>query len=208
MKCDVLIGVQIEWIGIVGDWLLVHAGAISVIAGVATAVVAIWALSITARDSRERSRPVLIPRLRRDHHSVYIELEIANLGSSAARDVEVAFPSDFAEGEPSGQNLHAFLAAKYARRLPVWGPGEKHINTYRVWGNPDPGESVPHDQVEVRISYKGNRLRRYKDTFTLDVVPLKFDLSRRSDHDVEQRLKAIASAVQGVKGSIDRASRS
>jgi hypothetical protein len=40
------------------------------------------------------------------------------------------------------------------------------------------------------------------------VVPLKFDLSRRSDHDIEQRLKAIASAVQGVKGSIDRASRS
>lgn len=71
------------------DWLVSllegNAAVISALATVATAVIAVFALGSTARDSRERSRPMIFAMFREAEHSdSSFELVVKNFGLSAA----------------------------------------------------------------------------------------------------------------------------
>ena len=74
------------------EWLSLNGGGLSALAAVVTAVIAIIALDHTARDSRERSRPMMVAEFRlAEHNDASIDFVLRNAGPSIARGVTVEF---------------------------------------------------------------------------------------------------------------------
>jgi len=73
-------------------WLNENGAAVSTLMAIATAIVAVLALRQTARDSADRSRPMVLAEFRRAVNSDRtVDLVIRNAGASMARDVHVTF---------------------------------------------------------------------------------------------------------------------
>ena len=179
-----------------------YAGVISALATAATAVIAIVALGSTARDSRERSRPMIFAMFREAEHSdSSFDLVVKNFGTSAARDLVVEFDPPLTEEERKDE-LTDFVAKRYDNPIPLLPPGSELTNTW--WGGgitPGGGNEVTNqlntpDEVAVSVSYKGNRFRRYCDKFTLSADTIKLKTYSVSSTSMPGRMKTIAEVVE------------
>src|SRR5690348_15692234 len=87
--------------------------AVSAAATVVTAVIAGVALRSTARDSRDRTRPLLVAELRRSTLGTATQdLVIKNCGASVARNVNVLFDPPLPVTEDVARNVH-WIAQRY-----------------------------------------------------------------------------------------------
>ncbi|MBN8884050.1 MAG: hypothetical protein J0H73_17295, partial [Salana multivorans] len=91
------------------DW-----NAVTAVATVAAALVAVLALRSAARDSRERSRPDVVAEYRVEPrvHKV-LTFVVRNVGPTAAKDVRVVFEPPIEEASAS-QALRQFVRDRYA----------------------------------------------------------------------------------------------
>ncbi|WP_152539277.1 hypothetical protein [Nesterenkonia sp. AN1] len=117
-------------------WSVWLAG-VSTFAAVITLVVAAWSLAGSRRDSRERTRPLVVASLQVGptfvHGATY--LVVGNYGATAARDLTLTFDPALPEGEaPAAPSLpirrHSAISirARYAQPLEVLAPSQKLIN--------------------------------------------------------------------------------
>jgi hypothetical protein len=184
-------------------WVSMNATPIVAVATVVTAIIAIFALRSTARDSRDRTRPVVLAQFRlAAHNDKAFDLIIRNYGQSSARDVEVKFDPPFGMDERKDR-LTEILAQRYDKRIPILPP---EVEVSNLWwtGRPKPAStelmnalSTP-ENVTVRISYKGNRVRRYKEKIPLDSRWMKLDTSSVSSDSMRGRTKTIAESVKAI----------
>lgn len=163
----------------------------------AAAFIALLAFISTAIDSGRRSRPVMIARLERDATDTYVQVVVSNFGGSAAKKVQVILPPDFAVGDPSEGNLHAFTRDKYKHTIPVWAPQESQRDYYKLIV-PKSGETFPPEIVKVRIRYRSDWFRHYQDTFDLDRRPVEIAITSSNDGDPRESLKTIANGIKAL----------
>ena len=148
---------------------------VSAMASVVTAAVAAVTLNGSRRDSRDRSRPVVVARLRKgpstSHGVVY--LVVSNLGVSVARQVQITFDPKLPEYEMTldGQAgvVAPFIRRRYEEPIAVLAPTQSLANIYYYSGTTGGNlENVP-DELTVGVSYLDDRGRKYEDAFPLKV---------------------------------------
>lgn len=186
------------------DALAPYTDVISAFAAIITAIIAIVALGSTARDSRERSRPMIFAMFREAEHSdSSFELVVKNFGTSAARDLVVEFDPPLTE-EDRKDELTDFVAKRYDKPIPLLPPGSELTNTW--WGggiSPGGGSELTNrlntpDEVAVSVSYKGNRFRRYRDKFSLSADTIKLRTYTVSSTSMPGRMKTIAESLKSI----------
>lgn len=194
----------VGWLKDVAHALGPYANVISAFAAVVTAVIAIVALSSTARDSRDRSRPLVFAMFREAEFSdSAFDLVIKNFGTSAARDLTVTFEPQLT-AEDRKDELTDFVAKRYDAPIPLLPPGGELTNTW--WGggmSPNGGNELINrlstpEEVAVTVSYKGNRLRRYSDTFQLSADTIKLRTYTVSSTSMPGRMKSITESLKSI----------
>ena len=184
---------------------------VSAFAAILTAVIAVVALASTARDSRERSRPLVTALFRMAEHSdTAFELVVRNYGTSAARDLQVVFDPTLTE-EDRSDGLTDMVAKRYDSPIPLLPPGSELTNTWWRGKNTGGNELVnglnTPEEVQVNVSYKGNRIRRYRDTFQLHADTIKLTTYSVSSASTPGRMKTIADSLKTVATELKNTNR-
>ncbi|MDD9153993.1 hypothetical protein PUY80_15595 [Plantibacter flavus] len=197
-----------QWVIDLVEFLRVNSDAIGAAAAIATtiiavvtAILAVAALRSAARDSRERSRPLVFARFRESENSdSSYELVIGNSGQTAARDLTVTLTPAFDE-TALADKLVKMIAERYESPIGVLPPGGELTNVW--WSGSAQGggtELQNHiatpDDVEVSVSYKGNRTRRYRDTFTLEAKSMKLKTYSVSSTSMPGMTKSIRDSIK------------
>lgn len=184
---------------------------ISAFAAIITAVIAVVALASTARDSRDRSRPLVMAVFRMAEHSESaFELVVRNYGSSAARDLEVSFDPPLTADDRQ-EDLTNIVAKRYDEAIELLPPGSELSNTWWRGKNTGGRELVnglnTPEEVSVLVSYKGNRIRRYKDTFRLSADIIKLTTYSVSSTSAPGRMKTIAESMKSIANELKSTNR-
>lgn len=166
----------------------------SALAAVVTGVVAIWALVSAQKDSHDRSRPIVVARLRigprmSDGITYFV---ISNMGQSIARDVSVRFDPALSGDRTTDPY---WIAKRYENPLPLVAPDETWVNIWYAYE--EGGDYRPPPKTQVRVAYKDDRGRSYEDQFTIDNDTLAHHTEANpAGKDMEKRtVKALESAV-------------
>lgn len=192
----------VEFLRVNSDAIGAAAAIFTTIIAVITAILAVAALRSAARDSRERSRPLVFARFRESENSdSSYELVIGNSGQTAARDLIVTLKPPFAEAALE-DTLVKLIADRYESPIGVLPPGGELTN---VWwsGSMQGGNELENyiatpDDVEVSVSYKGNRWRRYRDTFALEAKLMKTKTYSVSSTSMPGMTKAIRDSLKTI----------
>jgi len=184
-------------------WAATLAG-ISALAAVATAGIAGWSLAGSRRDSRDRTRPLVVASLRKgpttSHGVSYLVVE--NAGQSVARNVEVCFEPPLPDYETTDDGqpgvVAPFLRRRYGAPIAMIAPGHRLKNVYSyitagVDGNVEP---VP-DQVTILVRYVDDRGHTYDDSFPLDreLVGLETQSNPGDSNDPVKRQNMALEAI-------------
>ena len=183
--------------------------ALSALAAIVTAVVAIVSIRQQTQIAKGNSRPYVVPRIEFIQKSHHLEFVIENFGSSAAFDLDVRFGEEVSHREPSANDLGSYLTSTLSNRIPVFAPGQEWRTIVRLHIDEEDEVRIP-DEFEVFVSYVGpDRRVRYGED--LDALPFKLSTKHfekmlyrsQSDHDIEQRIKKLTKVVsdQGKKDS-------
>lgn len=185
-------------------WSAAFAGA-SALAAIITATVASVSLMGARRDSRDRSRPLVVASLRKGPAMSFgvVYLVIENTGRSLARDIQVTFtpPLPNYEKTADGQRgvVAPFLRKRYGDPLAILAPGQRLSNVYSYVAEGIDGNVEPMpDQLSVSLEYLDDHGRHYADTFHLDRGNLGLETRANPSEDNDavrrrnQALEAIA----------------
>lgn len=113
------------------DAVTTMAACVSAITTVVTALIAVLALQSTARDSRDRTRPMLVAELWRSTMGSQTQhLVIKNYGASVAREVAVMFDPPLPDTEDTSKSVH-WMNERFREPIPVWAPGAAMSNVYK-----------------------------------------------------------------------------
>ncbi|WP_146604995.1 hypothetical protein [Jiangella anatolica] len=179
-----------EW-----DWNAVDWTAVGGISAAATALVAIGALLAASRDSRERTRPVIVVEYRVPPFAFNrLDLVVRNVGASTARNIRVTFDPPLSDMGRDGI-LARSVIHRYAQPITVLGPGQELTNSVQVDEN-DPSDCDVPDDMVVRVEYDRRWRRNYKDTFRLQTSAYFDHTSTRSSDAPEGRLKEIGDQLK------------
>lgn len=192
----------LNWLNWVRDLLAPYTDFIATFGVVLTAIIAIIALRSTAKDSRERSRPLVLAMFRLAEHSDHsFEFVVRNFGQSGAKDLRIEFDPPLTTEMRTEQAVD-HIAMRYERAIPLLPPTAELSNTW--WSGKDRGgvELVNRlgtpDEVVVSVSYRGSRWRRYRDSFTLHADTIKFTTSQVSSTSIPGRVSAISTSLSAL----------
>lgn len=167
------------------EWVGDQQSVLVALAAVVTAVIAIVALRSTASDSRERTRPIVLAFFRKSpNNESAFDLVVHNYGTSAASDIDVKFQPPFGDEERKDHMVKS-LAQRYDKPVPLLPPGAEITNVWWALDFTAPDESGKNryptpDETVVSITYKGNRMRRFKEKVKLDTNWMKGDTATTS----------------------------
>lgn len=129
------------------------------------------------------------------HSDTAFELVIRNYGMSAARDLHVSFDPPLSD-EDRKDGLTDMVAKRYDAAIALLPPGSELTNTWWRGKNTGTNELVnglnTPEEVSVTVSYKGNRIRQYRDTFPLHADIIKLTTYSVSSTSTPGRMKTIA----------------
>ncbi|WP_421735971.1 hypothetical protein [Cellulomonas sp.] len=200
-------------IGIGWQWIEDSNGAVTALATIATAAFAVWAIVNAGRDSRDRSRPMVIAEFRHARDSdTTVDLVIHNAGVSMAREVSVTFDPPLVVPEGFGRNVTDHIIRRYSSALSGLAPSQTFRNVWwaghMVAGSSDLENAEPTpDQVAVAINYTDDRGRPYSDTFALDVLNLLQETYSVSSTSVKGRLKTIDASLKTTSKALETVAR-
>jgi hypothetical protein len=191
------------------QWFKDNGLGFSAMAAIVAAVVGIWAIINSKKDSRDKSRPVVVAELQRHREAeTHIMIVVRNAGATVAKDVVVTFDPALTT-EPTDANRYANAAQRmFADPIPTMGPGQLLTNPWyhkEVDGAPD--------RCTVTATYKDTRKRKFEDEYILAIAPYRASLLLSADDSVRGRLKIIAEqskkqtvAIQSIAGDISQES--
>jgi hypothetical protein len=174
------------------------------IATVTAATVAIWTLVALRRDSRDRTRPVMIAEIRPGVLSDVAELIVRNVGPSVAKNVTFKFDPELPvlEGAEAAGMTTPYLQRRYSRTIPTFGPGMTMYDVYQSSG--EPFEPVP-EEFSLTINYFDMHDQEYTDSYELSVITLRDHIyTRPGDTDDEAMRRRVAEAVEAVARGVGR----
>lgn len=179
------------------DSVTTIAATVSAAATVITALIAVLALQSTARDSRDRTRPLLVAELRRSTlGSQTQDLVIKNYGASVARDVTLIFDPPLTETDDISKNVH-WICERFRRPVSVWAPGTMMSNVYKH-PEENPGRRT------VLISYRGPGRERYADKFDIDPAVMDLESFSNPSERPGTELERMVIALHAIARATDR----
>lgn len=184
------------------NWLVANAGVVEAIATVAAAVVAIVGIAVAVIDAKNRNAPVVIPFFRRAKDNYFaIEFVVRNFGQTPARNVKLEFDPALLADESDGTMGH-LIPRRYAKTISVLAPTQEQSNIWfypKIVGNRVEGNrtTLP-DSVEVTVTYRGNRLRQFKEVFDLDLNVVKEGSDSVSSDSFPGRMKSIDASLKDL----------
>lgn len=191
-------------------WLNTNGTGLSAAVAVLTAAVAIVALIQTARDSRDRSRPMMLAEFRRAEHShSTIDLVVRNAGPSVARDVQLSFDPHPVVPEDGDRYITTWLLQRYSKPLASVAPGQELSN---IWfsgtatgatGNEMANREPTSEAVKVNITYKGSGRRRYSETYDLHVDTVRMHTFSVSSTSFPGRMESIVKSLSKLERSVE-----
>ena len=172
----------------------------SALAAIVTAIVAVRSLVGTRRDSRDRTRPVIVAQLKRAplSHGT-LDLILSNYGSTSAEHVQVGFDPPLPD--PSNlppSDMRQWIALRYSKTFNQWPPGMTLSNVYRAG----------HDAVEavtVSVRYQGQDGTQYRDDFELDPDALIKE-TQASPSSTTPAEKRVIGALEAMARALDQRS--
>jgi hypothetical protein len=181
--------------------------AITAIATLGLVLYASMQLRSAARDSRNRSSPVLVPVLEPGKHNDRVDLVITNFGPSAAFGVSVELSDAIKEHETiPGSTTELFLdymKRKFGEPFPVWAPGQVERSQF-LWGADDTsGQGKSLDGIGLTIAYDGadfrprrwwrpgRSKREFREEFQLPLHHRMHHLGASSSLDLDQQMKTL-----------------
>jgi hypothetical protein len=196
------------------EWVGDQQAPVVALAAIATAVLAILALRSTAKDSRERSRPVVLAYFRKSpNNDSAFDLVVHNYGPSTAFEVDVKFDPPFTV-EQRQNHIVDSLAQRYEKMIPLMPPGSEITNVWWALDFTAANHSgtnrypIP-DEAVMTITYKRNWIQRYKETVSLDTNWMKGDTSTVSSgsrpglaRQNTDALKKIAAELRLANGNL------
>jgi hypothetical protein len=200
-------------VGVSWQWISDSNGALTALATIATAVFAVWALVNAGKDSRDRSRPLVIAEFGLAHDSdTSVDLIVRNAGSSMARDILVTFDPALEVPPGFGPNVTATLIRRYKDPLSGAAPGQIFRNVWwsghMVDGKSDLQNSEPTpDRVTVNVAYRDDRRRPYSDAFVLDVRVLLGETYSVSSASFKGRVKTIDASLKAITTALTKVAR-
>lgn len=123
----------------------------------ATAIIAIWALIRQESQSRERSRPVVLPTIELRHEPMRLNFYVENYGPSAAYNVKLTFEKHEAWARGDAEKSITELAQMFDTTVPMWAPRQR-IGTLYAWSaahSEQDFDKIPKT-VKGTVSYRGN----------------------------------------------------
>lgn len=195
--------------------------AITALATIATAIIAIQALRAAARDSADRSRPIVIAEFQLAEESdTSCDLIICNYGQSLAKNVVVKFSDDLESGvddeeRAPGENLRR----RYENPIGVLSPNHQLRNTWWFGIQPESGSDAAKesrmvngnalpDQVTISISYTDLQGTTYSDEFELDTRTMLFSTSAFASTSMRGRATSMAKSLSKIAKSYEPSSQS
>ena len=192
-------------------WVNQYAAGLGFLATLATAVIAVVAITKSSADSRARSQPQVLAEFREAKDAeTTIDLVVRNAGQTAARNLAVTFNPPLEIPELATGWATPILVDRYANVISVLGPGQQMRN---IWWSGElrngANELVNHeptpDAIEVRVRYRGIGRRWITDSFPLHVDSIKnttYSVSSNSPRALAKQrtehLQKIAAAVQAI----------
>lgn len=172
---------------------------ISVLLTLVTVIIAVRSLRSTADDSRERSRPVLMPVIERDLLSDgTANLVITNMGPSAAQNVRVTFdppaPHDLDSVEGSWREVFKV----FAEPVSVWAPGW-HLSCVIKFGH---RESL--NAFTVVVGYAGPDGTDYREAHHIDPAPLLHATQASKHIESAKAAKQQVDVLQALVRAVER----
>ena len=185
------------------EWVNDYGTGLGALAAVAAALIAVVALSSTARDSRTRTQPMVTADFRPPAHSdSAIELVVTNLGPTPARDVLVTFDPPLEMPGDTSRLMAPYLVKRYANPIKILNPGQVLSNTWWA-GEAGPGNELVNreptpDQVTVHVEYSGIGRRRLSDSFSLTIETVSLTTYNVSSTSLKGRLKTINASLSSI----------
>jgi hypothetical protein len=190
--------------------------AVSAVAILVTAVIAIMTLRELRADSRERTRPFVVASLERPpamYGAVGLDLVIRNSGVTAARDLRVGFAPDpliideTGEQDPRDRKAAEQLVEMFSRPIGVL-PAGRRLRMRYYWSQEDPEDRsrmrnaypLPSD-LTVSLSYQGQDRTPFEDEYRLAVSDVKENHGLAS-HSTDQ-LRDIQQAIANLVMKLD-----
>ncbi|AZI56950.1 hypothetical protein EH165_00955 [Nakamurella antarctica] len=190
----ILVGIITGGMTNVWEWSNKYGTGLAAIAAVVTAVIAAGALQSTAKDSRDRSRPMILAEFRTAPNSDALELVIRNAGPSMARNLRVAFTPELPIENGRPHLASYYIRRQYADPIAVFGPGQHLENVW--WQSVPKGDE--HDyvnrhklpkQTTIHLKYQDDSGREYSDTMPLNVEPHIARITVESSESIPGRMK-------------------
>jgi hypothetical protein len=185
------------------EWLNLNGAGLSSLATAVTAMIAIVALGHTARDSRERSRPMMVAEFQLAvNNDAAIDLVVRNAGPSIARDVTVTFDPRLEVPDDGDRYVTPSLIRRYATAIDAFAPGQEFRNVWwsgRDKGGPDLENHEPTpDEVAVTISYRGFGRHIYRELVRLHINSILMTTRSTSSTSVPGRLAGIHTSLATI----------
>jgi len=209
---------DLEWVEDLGSWWTTgRAATLAAGIGATSAVVAAFnvrrTLRQSRRDSKARSRPLVVAELRDHPYADATQLLIVrNYGQSVARNVFVTFEPPIPDPEDPSESVTPFLKRRYAKPIAVVAPGVELDNIYFSGRHGDRGawinaEPKP-DETVVTIAYEDDNGNRYSDDFPIDVHLIRNRTYTVSSNDPVEQGKRLVKAVETIAKIMPRVDRS
>lgn len=184
---------RLAWPAMEIDWASNNWIGVAGLATTITALVAIVTLIRAGRDSRDRTRPVVIAEYRRPEFGFNtLLLTVKNVGMSLARNVRVTFEPPL-QADGNGLSVASMVKDRYSDPIPVMGQGQELINAVH-FGAAD--RDLPQD-LTVTIEYDRGRFRRHHDTFRLLSTVHMLETVVQASDSPTGRLKEIRDQLKG-----------
>lgn len=200
-------------VGVGWQWIEDSSGAVTALAAIATAAFAVVAIVNAGRDSRDRSRPMVIAEFRPGRDSdTTVDLVVHNVGVSMARQISVTFDPPLAIPEGSDRNVTGHIIQRYSSSLSGLAPSQTFRNIWwaghAVEGSSELKNAEPTpDMVVVVIAYTDDRGRPYSDRFALDVHDLLQETYAVSSTSVKGRLATIDASLKTTSKALATVAR-
>ena len=183
-------------------WINDHGDGLSAMAAITTGIVAISALRASARDSADRSRPVVVAEFQLATESdTSADLVIRNDGATVARNLRVSFDRDIVTGDPDKDKGAGSIQQRYSRIIGVLSPRQELRNTWWFGGSVAGSDRLENlnptpDEVVVTVNYEDLNGVEYRDDFELHVDVMLHSTHSFSSTSVRGQLKTMAQALK------------
>lgn len=193
-------------------WFGDHNGGIAAAAAIVAVAFAAWGIVNAKRDSRDRTRPVVLAEFQfaPDSDTTFL-LVVTNVGHSVARKLRVSFDPPVGESDPT--SMAPRLRRRYAGTIPLLAPGQELANIWwsghQVAGHAELVNEIPTpDEVTVTIEYDDEHGRQYREQIPLTVDSMLLTTFAVSSSSIKGCMRTLAAQLTKISNATTTISRS